>query len=100
MRDRTEDVEHEFAGGRGSVEALLEADQIDAPGLEGVNGFEQLAQRQPQAVEPGDAQAIPGPGVVDELGQAGPTGDYDWNSSAAERTNVRPLNLYPAKLRA
>ena len=24
------------------------------------------------------------------------TGDYDWNSGAAERTNVRPLNLYPA----
>ena len=28
------------------------------------------------------------------------TGDYDWNSRAAERTNVRPLNLYPAKIRA
>ena len=22
------------------------------------------------------------------------TGDYDWNSGVAERTNVRPLNLY------
>ena len=28
------------------------------------------------------------------------TGDYDWNSGAAQRTNVRPLNLYPAKIRA
>ena len=28
------------------------------------------------------------------------TGDYDWNSGAAERTNVRPLNRYPAKFRA
>ena len=28
------------------------------------------------------------------------TGDYDWNSGAAERTNVRALNLYPAKIRA
>ena len=28
------------------------------------------------------------------------TGDYDWDSGAAERTNVRPLNLYPAKIRA
>ena len=28
------------------------------------------------------------------------TGDYDWNSGAAERTNARPLNLYPAKIRA
>ena len=57
---------------RGSVETLLEADQVDASNPEGVNGFEQLAQRPPQAVESGDAQAIPGPGVVDELGQAGP----------------------------
>ena len=28
------------------------------------------------------------------------TGDYDWNSGAAQRTNVRPLNLYPTKIRA
>ena len=27
-------------------------------------------------------------------------GDYDWNSGAAQRTNVRPLNPYPAKIRA
>ena len=27
-------------------------------------------------------------------------GDYDWNSGAAQRTNVRPLNLYPTKIRA
>ena len=25
------------------------------------------------------------------------TGDYDWNSGAAVRTNARPLNLYPAR---
>ena len=23
------------------------------------------------------------------------TGDYDWNSGAEQRSNVRPLNLYP-----
>ena len=28
------------------------------------------------------------------------TGDYDWNSGAPERTNIRPLNLYPAKIHA
>ena len=28
------------------------------------------------------------------------TGDYDWNSGATERTNARPLNLYPARIRA
>ena len=27
-------------------------------------------------------------------------GNYDWNSRAAERTNIRPLNLYPARIRA
>ena len=30
VRDGTEDVEHEFAGGRGGVEPLLQADQVDA----------------------------------------------------------------------
>ena len=28
------------------------------------------------------------------------TGDYDWNSGAAQRTTVRPLNLYRTKIRA
>ena len=28
------------------------------------------------------------------------TGDYDWNSGPAQRTNVRPLNLYTTKIRA
>ena len=71
VRDGTEDVEHELAGGRGGIETLLEADQVDAAGLEAVNGFEQLAQRASQTVEPGDAQAVTGSGVVDELGQTG-----------------------------
>ena len=26
------------------------------------------------------------------------TGDYDWNSGAAERANARPLNRYPTIL--
>ena len=65
------DVEYEFAGGRGGIEALLEADQVNTAGLEAVNGFEQLSQRASQTVEPGDAQAVTGSGVVDELGQTG-----------------------------
>ena len=28
------------------------------------------------------------------------TGDYAWSSGAAQRFNVRLLNLYPAKIRA
>ena len=44
VRDRAEDVEHELAGGRRGVEALLETDQVDAAGLEAVDSLEQLAQ--------------------------------------------------------
>ena len=44
MRDGAEDVEHEFTGRRRGVEALLEADQVDAAGLEAVDGFEQLPE--------------------------------------------------------
>ena len=44
MRDGAEDVEHEFAGRRPSVEALLEADQVNAVGFEAVDGFEQLLE--------------------------------------------------------
>ena len=71
MRNRTEDVEYELAGGRRGVEALLEADQVDAAGLEAVDGFEQLAQRASQTVEPGDAQAVAGSSVLNELGKTG-----------------------------
>ena len=28
------------------------------------------------------------------------TGDYNWQSGAAERMNARPLNLYAARIRA
>ena len=28
------------------------------------------------------------------------TGDYDWNFGTDQRTDVRPLNLYPVKIRA
>ena len=71
VRDGIEDVEHELAGGRGGIETLLEADQVDAAVLEAVDRFEQLLERASQAVEPGDAQAVTGSGVVDELGEAG-----------------------------
>ena len=71
MCDGAEDVEHEFAGGRGGIETLLEADQVNTAGLELVDGLEQLPERAPQAVEASDAQAVAGPGVVDELGEPG-----------------------------
>ena len=45
MRDGAEDVEHEFAGRGRGVEALLEAEQVDAAGLEVVDGFERRRRR-------------------------------------------------------
>ena len=44
VRDGAEDVEHEFTGRGRGVEALLEADQVDAAGLEAVDGSEQLPE--------------------------------------------------------
>ena len=72
VRDRPENVEHELAGGRGGVEALLEADQVDATGLEAVDSLEQLAKRASQSVESRDAEAVAGSRVVDKLGESGP----------------------------
>ena len=51
------------------------------------------------------ARAVPEPSLLRHVSPLGwdhivLTGDYDWNSGAAERTNERPLNLYPAKIRA
>ena len=60
VRDGAEDVEHELAGGRGGVEALLEAHEVDVSGLELVDGLKQLPERTP---EPGDAELIAGPGA-------------------------------------
>ena len=40
MGDRAEHMEHELAGGRGGVEAFLETHEVDALGLEGVDGLD------------------------------------------------------------
>ena len=63
-------------------------DQVVPTRLEVVNGFEQLAQRASQTVEAGDAQAVPGSGVIDELGEAGairalPGGDVGEDTDGA-----------------
>ena len=47
-------------------------DQVDPTRLEVVSGFEQLAQRASQPVEPDHAQAVSRSGVVDQLREAGP----------------------------
>ena len=55
MGDRAEHMEHELAGGRGSVEAFLETHEVDALGLEGVDGLEEFTQRAAEPVEADDA---------------------------------------------
>ena len=78
MGGRAEHMEHELACGRGMDKAT-----------------EHL---RPQS-------RLPDPSLLRHVSPLGwshivLTGDYDWNSGAAPRTNVHPLNLYPAKIRA
>ena len=70
VRDGAEDMEHELAGGRGGVEALLEAHQVDARALRVSTVSSSSRSDRPQAVEPSDAETIPGPGVIHELGES------------------------------
>ena len=92
VRDGAEDVEHELAGGRGGVKTLLEADQVDATGLELVDGLEQLPERASHTVEVSDAQAVSGPGVVDALGEPGAVKGFP------ETTSVNP-RIAPSSMR-
>ena len=69
MGDCSKDMEHQFAGGRGRVDAFLEADEVDVVRLEVLDRFEQFLERAPKAVEAGDAKAVAGAGMVDELAQ-------------------------------
>ena len=61
--------------------------------LEVLDRFEPFLEGVPEAVKVR---------YVSPLGwyHIGLTGDYNWHSGAAERTNARPLNLYPARIRA
>ena len=68
---RAEELEQEFADRRGDIEAFLEADHVDAAGLETVDGFEQFPECASQSVEPGDALSVAGSGVLDEMGDSG-----------------------------
>ena len=64
-------MEHQFAGGRGRIDAFLEADEVDVVRLEVLDRFEQFLERTPEAVEAGDTEAVAGTGMVDELAQPG-----------------------------
>ena len=71
MGDRAEHMEHELAGGRGGVEVFVETHEVDALGLEGVDGLEEFTQRAAESVKASDAEAVARSGMVDELGEPG-----------------------------
>ena len=64
MGDRSKDMEHQFAGGRGRVDALLEADEVDVVRLEVLDRFEQFLERATEAVEADDTKAVVRAGMV------------------------------------
>ena len=57
-------MEHQLAGGRGRVDAFLEADQVDAVRLAVLDPFQQSLERAPEA---GDTKAIAGAGFSSRL---------------------------------
>ena len=75
MSDCSKDMEHQFAGGRGRIDAFLEADEVDVVCLEVLDRFEQFLERTPEAVEAGDTEAVAGAGMVDQRAQPGALGD-------------------------
>ena len=68
MGNCPEDMEYQLAGGRGRVDAFLEADQVDVVRLEVLDRFEQFLEGAPEA---DDAEAVAGAGMVDQLRQLG-----------------------------
>ena len=75
MSDCSKDMEHQFAGGRGRIDAFLEADEVDVVCLEVLDRFEQFLERTPEAVEAGDTEAVAGAGMVGSARSAGALGD-------------------------
>ena len=65
--DCPEDMEHQLAGGRGRVDAFLEADQVDVVRFQVLDRFEQLLEGAPEAIQAGDTQAVAGAGMVNEF---------------------------------
>ena len=67
--DRAEDMEYQLAGGRCRVDPFVKTDQVNAAALEILDGFEQFLGPA-KVVEARDAQAVAGPGMIDQFGQA------------------------------
>ena len=64
MGNRSENMEDEFASRGGRVDLLFEADQMNAAGLEVIDGFQQFLERAAKPVETRDGQAVAGTSVI------------------------------------
>ena len=69
-----EDLEEHPPKGRGGVDALVEHDQVDAPGLELVGKSDQVLKRAPEPVQLGDDQLVALPDHEQDLVQLRPPG--------------------------
>ena len=54
LRNGSKDMEHQLACGRGSVDPLLKADQIDLLAFEVLDGFQQFPERSSKSIKSND----------------------------------------------
>ena len=85
-----EDVEHEFAGRGRGVEALFEADQMYAVGLEIVDGFEQFPEAPPIGRNTGSScLSIRSPATYSSARYLTARGPSGWTISNSSWTTCR-----------
>ena len=64
LRDRAEDMEDQFAGGRGGVDLFFEGEERDLSRLQDLDHLQQFAQRPSEPVEPHHGERIAGTGIT------------------------------------
>ena len=68
LRNGSKDMEHQFACGGGCIEPLLQADQIDLPDFEVLDGFQQFLERSSKSIKSNDSKCVSWPSVVEKCG--------------------------------
>ena len=72
MRDGAENMEDQFAGGRGGIDFFFEAQQGDAAFLQHDDCGKKFGEGPSQPVEADDGQGVAGTGIGEQLSKAGP----------------------------
>lgn len=81
----------QFSSGGRRIDILFKAHQVDAALLEVLDDFEQLLQRPAKAVEARDAEAVAGPGMIEQLGQGGRLARVPETTSVKTRMAPTPM---------